>query len=91
MLQLLALPSVDRLPILLLTLFITIGALLARLALVCRAWFLAVSADLVADVALDQVFALGWGRGSTPSATALLIDNLIEMTHFTTKCVLKSN
>ena len=50
----------DRLPILLLTLFITIGALLARLALVVRAWFLAISADLVANNnVLNQRLAFG--------------------------------
>ena len=74
MLQLLALPSVDRLPILLLALFIAVGTLLARLALLCRAGGLAVSADLETKVALDQRFALGrklcwWSSGSTATTT----------------------
>ena len=50
-------------PIALLTLPVAVGPLLALLALHLGAWFLAVRADLEADVALDLVLALTRGFG----------------------------
>ena len=58
MLQLLALLSVHRLPVVLLAPLVAVGPLEARLALQPRTRFLAVRADLEADVALDLVLAL---------------------------------
>ena len=66
------------LPILRLTLFIAIRPLLALYAFELRTWGLAVRADLEADVALDQVFAVR--RCSTTSAgthqAGVLVPNL---------------
>ena len=69
MLQLLALLSVHRLPVVLLAPLVAVGPLEARLALQPRTRFLAVRADLEADVALDLVLAFGRRfRGGWPGA-----------------------
>ena len=74
-LQLLALLSVHRLPVALLAPLVAVGPLEARLALQPRTWFLAVRADLEADVALDLILTLGRGFGGG-GGRALIVPSL---------------